>query len=633
MARIKRQWSASNLLASISILLNPLGLSRHIMRDRLRIPESRIDLPPEWRGRRVISHEQRLLALDGWDYHVFSWRYPELARNSSRRILIRTGRKTAKTTFRLELWYIWWIISYNGKGNTEYMLHTPNLAHLRPVEGRLDQLLGESRLVAHYYRNRNREDKMWKWHRITFHHRIEGVQSNIGGRGGVNQVGLVVTRMMGDEGAFASASAHKERAATVLPDSQQVWLGVPREGDSSIFRSIVQAQQAMLESGKEPEWSTHANWSPSSPILTRIRNRYPSWINPLYMGDTATKDLMGSDNWHSQTAITQVLGMDGAAGFAAFPHITREPLLFYSNSFSAFDAKIGTGALGEMPSTIEMWLSDASREGYPEADRWGIFCDYGFSPSPLVLIVAYKIQEIWYEFMRINGLQMDTVMGAWLISKVDTFLPNSADVIVVDAHGPGRGVLDILTSAKEYQYQGFGHRIYPANFHSTIEDARVKLHAKCNTPIILTPSDVYEGAGVMPYCPACQYNPPDSELKNLKAQAKFVLTQDLVDAFAASQRALIAPVASNGTDTATAKRQEYGIVLALDDVELYEELSNTVGVPTTTGGIKYISPENRDHMTDALRCLAAGERAMNDGSYSPGISSNLYQLYELMGGF
>ena len=90
-----------------------------------------------------------------------------------------------------------------------------------------------------------------------------------------------------------------------------------------------------------------------------------------------------------------------------------------------------------------------------------------------------------------------------------------------------------------------------------------------------------------------------------KVQTKQLLSSDLVAAFNHSSRMLL------GTGTPDYDQSAWGLVLAVDDVDAAEEFRDTVAVQSARV-IKFIGPgagEGSDHITDAFRAIAAGERA------------------------
>ena len=135
--RKRQEFTAEQLAAGIHCLCSPIGFSYHIMGKQLRVPETRVDLPAWTRGRIVLTHEQRLMALDGASVALYRWRKPSMAVGSYR-IMMRTARKTGKTTFGYKMRYAWYsTINPRGK-QVEGLLHAPGQHHMNPVENQLE---------------------------------------------------------------------------------------------------------------------------------------------------------------------------------------------------------------------------------------------------------------------------------------------------------------------------------------------------------------------------------------------------------------------------------------------------------------------------------------------------------------
>ena len=106
--KAKRNFSEEELKAGVLMICDPGGFMRGVMRQRLTIPVTREDLPEAYRGKTVVTHEQRLMIYDGASYALWRWRYPKMA-VGSKAILLRTSRKTGKTTI-LEARWAWWAV-------------------------------------------------------------------------------------------------------------------------------------------------------------------------------------------------------------------------------------------------------------------------------------------------------------------------------------------------------------------------------------------------------------------------------------------------------------------------------------------------------------------------------------------
>jgi hypothetical protein len=579
--RKRQEFTKEQIAAGIHCLCSPIGFSYHIMGEQLRVPETRTDLPEWTRGHIVLTHEQRLMALDGASVALYRWRKPASAVGSYR-IMMRTGRKTGKTTFGYKMRYAWYS-TINPRGRTvEGLLHAPGQHHMNPVENQLESMFASSRLLSQLFEGHNLENGIWKWKTgISWHHRIEGSRVQDAGRA---MVGLAVSYSLGDEGAYSSSGAYGERKQVTLPDAIEFWGGVPRAGEQGMFKTIADRTRSDLESGRTPQWSLHANPTSITSKLWQIPKRYSMFANILYHSDVAVRAQLGTDSWDSDIVLTQICGLDGEAGETAFPVVPTAPIPFYAVSLSAND--VMTGAAESILSGIE-W-------GQVQADEWCISCDYGFSPSPMETIVSYRVEDLWYEMARISALRCDTHDAARIIYVIDQSLPILPEKIIIDSHGQGRGLMDTLIKHPAYQGMEYGERAYPANFHTSLPDERIMVHKVCSTPVQEAEKDV------LWFCEACGLHVPREAIKPINVQAKQLLTTDLIEAFQYAARRL--------AGTGVIEKGKYGIVLAVDDSDLTRELYGTVAVKQLTM-TKFIPPDGQEHRTDALRCLAMGRRA------------------------
>jgi hypothetical protein len=581
--KTKRAFTPEQINAGINCLCNPIGFAYHVMGEELRVPETRKDLPASKHGKIVLTHEQRLLALDGWDVALFRWRRPDHA-IGSQRIIARTARKTGKTTFGYELRYMWYSTINPQNHNVEALMHAPGEHHMAPVRNRLWSRIIASKLLSSLFLNRNQDDGIWRWKTgLTWHHRIEGSSVAQAGRA---MVGLSVVYVLGDEGGYSSTGAYRERKQVSRPDALEFWGGVPRSGEMGMFKSIADVTRAEMESGIKPQWSFHGNPSRSDSPLWKAPRRYAITANFLYHSDKAIAGQLATDTWDSDVVLTQVCGLDGEAGETAFPVIPTANIPFYQVSLTNTDVINGTAE--SILSSID-WAQI-------ECDEWGIFIDYGVSPSPMESTVAYRQDKMWYEFARISAMRCDTQDGARIIYTIDNNLPKLARRIVIDSHGQGRGVKDTLLKGPEYSSMYYAERVYPANFHTMLHDDRVTIHKACNMPVReINNSGLY-------YCDVCQIYAAKDTVKPLSVQAKQLLTTDMIEAFGYAARRLMEDKIENELP------QSWGLVLAVDDDELVRELRGTVAI-RQMNGIKFIAPDDAEHRTDTLRCLAMGMRS------------------------
>ena len=568
-------------------LCDPIGFARHVMPQRITIPESRTDLPESYRGKIVLSHEQRLMALDGMWFALTRWRRPEVA-VGSRKVMARTARKTAKTTLGYELRYCW-ISAINPVGRrVEAMLHAPNEVHLAPVETRIAAIIADSPLLRSLFRGKNEERGIWTWKTgITWHHRIEGEQRDRAGR---NMVGIVATAVLGDEGGYSRAGAYTERKQVAVPDCVEFWGGVPRPVEFGIFKEIAARTWEQMERGEKPVWSIHGNPPMDSPLWKTRHQRYDMRANPLFHSDKAYLDQLGTGTWDTDDNKTQVLGLDGASGSRAFNSIPRAPVPFYFVRITDNDVSAGT---------VESILSSIPfAEMEEQAEEWRFGIDYGFNPSPMVVIVFYRHGDIWYEYARIEALRCDTFDAAKIVHVLDSCLPYLTSSLGIDTHGQGRGLGDTLCKSPLYSSMGYSDRLVHAGFNTSLDDTRSMTHRKCRSAVTLTDSQakIY-------MCATCTEYVDESEVMPRRVQAKEILTTDIMEAFSFAERRF--------SDVPT-EEDGWGLVLAYDDVELLSELEGTVAVQASKV-VRFEPPDGNGHSTDAIRAFAMTMRS--DGGY------------------
>lgn len=586
--KLKRTFSEEEIRAGIAMVCDPGGFARGIMRQRLVIPPTRIDLPDHFQGKTILTHEQRLMIYDGATYALLRWRRPKQAKGSNA-IIFRTSRKTAKTTFGIELRWAWWSVINPYGRETAGLLHTPNQSHLAPVEGRLEQMIWSSPLLRIMHSGSNKADGIWKWKTgMVWYHRIEGMRED---RAGQSMIGLAVEYMIGDEGAYGRHGPWRERLAVRLPGCLEVWGGVPRAGETGPFKEIVTRERALKKAGKRGNWSVHAQPDDSSwqfPV-------YDMRANPLYHSQPEFSRQVG-ESWDSEETLTQVLGLDSEGGRTAFPVIATAPIPFQLINLQPSD--ISSGAVSDIIASLGF--------GNIDSLEWGIFCDYGHSPSPLEMILAYKAGKVWYEHTRIEAWRLDTHDAARLVAICDQLFPVLASRIVLDIHGQGRGLYDTLAKHPDYLHLNYESRVRAASFETFMDDERVLVHKKCKQAV--RPDE--DKTTSYYTCEACgltdlilgKRKPDgtwDGDLAPMRVQAKELLTGDLVDALQIGGKFL------NGKSS---EEDGWGLVLSLLDTDLIEELRGTVALEKGSKTVIFQSASGNNHMTDALRCIAQGER-------------------------
>lgn len=385
---------------------------------------------------------------------------------------------------------------------------------------------------------------------------------------GTNMVGLRASVMMGDEGDYSQTAPHIEREQTALPGCAQLWGGVPR-GVRGVFWQICNTAQ-----GKE--WSIH---------------RYDIRANPLYHSARAFADQV-KDDWYSQRVQTQVLGRDGEESVTSFPVIPVDasaPYVIRKFSLTEY-LKFKDG----LPAFLNIPVHRVE-----DAVAWLIHLDYGYSPSPTQIGISYFKSGMWRVLCRIEMLRIDTSPMANIIAAIDTaVLPKRAALIVIDAHGQGRGVLSALQTDERWDQEDYANRAMPVVFEGTTPVPDAKVHRKCRQAVR---RDRQEEAYICDNCHTIIYD--DRELADATRQTKAYLTDAMKESFANAARVM----ASGGREWTG------GIAIAIgEDQELIEELAGTTEITSVTGQTRYNTPRDADHMTDMMRCLQSGaERYIN----------------------
>ena len=123
-------------------------------------------------------------------------------------------------------------------------------------------------------------------------------------------------------------------------------------------------------------------------------------------------------------------------------------------------------------------------EGPRQADAWLIAGDYGYPPSPSEMYVAYRYNAAWYVLGRFEMLHLDAFPTAEVLHALDTkVLPQPADLIVIDAHGQGAGVISILHNNLAWAAQNYGERAVDAGFAGTTKLSDQLVHRRCGTQV------------------------------------------------------------------------------------------------------------------------------------------------------
>ena len=555
------------------LLTDPLLFTKWFWHRDLTIPPHRLDLPEMWRGKQVISLEQRLMFLDGAMYFLFRDTMPGEAGRSSQKVCVRTGRKIAKT-IAFEARYIQAPIVQTRVGVTEGIFHAPGDAHLSPVLKRIDTMVDRTPLFRIMHRKRNRATHIDEWRsgesvRI-WHRRIAGTSGT-----GRNFIGLRAYDDLGDEGDYSNEGAFEELQQTDLPEAFVFWAGVPHGVRGPFW--------AIARSARGKDWSRHVQGE--QPHLS-----YDMRANPLYHSQEAWKDVMGNDDYSSHRIQTQVLGRDGQEARSTFPVIPVDPKLPFTSA--RFRAKDMVDA-----AYMERLLSRLPVEEVEGDHRWIIHCDYGFSPSPMVVGVSYElVPYVWVEFARFVLRGMDSVLAAQFLHVLNMRLSQPAVILCLDAHGRGAGTLENLQKQEEFEGYGYAERVIPAAFETSTPDSRVMVHKKCRQAVR------FLGAGHGWTCDTChEWIIHEDDLRPTMRQSKIFLTDDLAEALANGQRWLDEGIPS----------MSHAVVLARDE-GLIQELQGTTTMGPS-GHERFVPPDKKGgHTTDAWLALMRALRRLQD---------------------
>jgi len=566
----KLKFSYEEIEFAMAILLDRVGFAMHFWASDMTIPHERDDLPEEWRGNQIITLEQLMMACDGADYALFHKSDPSVVNNSSQLVLARTSRKTGKTLLGFESQYIQIAITHTGEP-AEGLFHAPSEVHIKPVLARIDNMVDKTPFFKMMHRKRNVDSGIDSYHSgYTWHRRIEA------GETGRNMVGLRAIHVLGDEADYSSKAAHEERMQTALPTAYWFWGGVPRAGIRSQFWKVARTEEGAI-------WSRHVQGN------YRLGMRYDLRANPIYHSQKAWRNELKGQPLDHDRVQTQVFGLDGGAGTSAFVDVPRKAIPFYYGDVSVVDLRD--------VSSMDMFVSKFRFDDVEEIVPWTMHIDYGFSPSPMIIGISYWKDNIWWEFARIRAMRMHAVAAAQLINAFDLALPMRPEIIVIDAHGRGAGVYEVMHESDEFAAYNYKQRLQNADFHTVLDDPRIFIHRRCNRAV--KPVDMDEYGEVYTWmCEMCGENYlTEKEVRPKRTRAKELYTTYLGEALTAGQRFVDEGV----------KPTSWGVVLAERDDELIVELEGTVAHMMQSGAVRYEPPggDDEDHNTDAWRALVA----------------------------
>lgn len=294
--------------------------------------------------------------------------------DNSRRVLFCTGRKIAKTVdLEAEVLQDGLLHRNDSAGVDEALFFTPNDVHMVPFIDRIFSRLERNAILKGSVREKRRGDNTIVEFAggLRWYFRIEGTTGT-----DKNVVGLRAIKVVGDEQAFGSHNVYRSLLQTALPDAHWKLAGVPNGVRRSPFYDLDQTKLGLT-------WSRH---------------KYPTFINPLYQNDEAKARLIedyGGAETHGYK--TQVLGEWGEEMFSSFPAgsiaIDEHPYFYRELTAVGKDRMMDIALMLGVPSI--------------RCKRFAVGLDYGFSPDPSILTLAYgDDDDIWRVYFR---LRMDRV--------------------------------------------------------------------------------------------------------------------------------------------------------------------------------------------------------------------------------
>lgn len=299
-----------------------------------------------------------------------------MACDRSKKVLACTGRKLAKTLIveskiiRLGMMHI-----AEGAGISEALMFCPRDNQLGPIVDRIFGRISRVDFLKAFVLDMRRGEapKMTFSTGLIWYFRIEGTSGT-----DANMVGLRARYIVGDEMAFGNEVCHSSRIQTAMPTATFWYSGVPNGVRLSPFYRLDQT-----EAGKD--WSRH---------------NYATYINPLYPYESTHQRLIQDYGGETtQGYVTQVLGKWGDEMISSFPPGA------ISVGTQPYHTREITSAVKNTDSAVALALGIPS----VRAEKFCIGWDYGYSPDPAVLEIAYtRGGNKWECYARITMRQVTT---------------------------------------------------------------------------------------------------------------------------------------------------------------------------------------------------------------------------------
>jgi len=232
--------------------------------------------------------------------------------------------------------------------------------------------------------------------------------------------------------------------------------------------------------------------------------------------------------------------------------------------------------------------SELARVPQTPGDAYMICGDLGRSPSPTE-IGYFRLQDgVWIETARLHLTISDSFQTSEAIHALNLALPKPANIIVLDAHGQGTGILDQLHKNEKWLNRKYAELAIDAQFNNYVQDERKLVHSACKTLVRTTTTGWY--------CDTCTIPVFRREdLEPQRIQTKQWAFGSLKDCLASGQRWV------SGDEQ---KMDYIPIVLNVQDEDLLYCLEGTTEKETATGLTQWDSPSR--HLIDMMLTAVIG---------------------------
>lgn len=475
----------------------------------------------------------------------------------SKRLLLATGRKTAKTLY-LEARIMRKSMLYRNKRRiSERAFGAPGDQQLQPTILRLMTKIKINPLFTLMLTGYNKNDKVIKFAtNVMWHLRIDGTAGD-----DRNWVGLRLDEFLFDEAAFTTQACHKSRQQSALPGCYMAYAGVPNSVRHTVFWELDQTK-----AGKHYS-----------------RHKFSSYVNPLFWSIAKRDQLRQDFGERSAEYTTQVMGRWGAELYSSFP---PEAI--------AIDERIKYRLVSLNPNDIPSTLTDYdpvlltrlyAKLAIPKLDtaqfndaQYILGMDYGFRQDPTEIVLGareHRDSRDWKVIMRIHLANADPLAQARLLEFIADSLGTDRLLRVgIDLSSGGVGIALELTQ----------HSKRPGWWEQVIVDL---------------------AAAKMTEIPD-----PTKPGEYIKMRNKQFQTQTLQMAFMAAKANL------ESEYRIWIGRDEEMVQELIDTREQKRESGNVVYLPRMLGGRRAV-----DHILDSLRAMVMamvqamrGSAAEDDGS-------------------